>query len=398
MGGPALHIDIAIIGGGIAGLWTLNQLRNRGYSAVLFEREALGGYQTIGSQGMIHGGVKYALAGAWGDAARTISAMPAAWRECLAGRGRVDLRGCRVLSEDVYLWSGGGLASRLASLLASRLLRGAVEQVAPGDYPAPLRCADFRGRVYRLSDPVLDVPSLLHTLVSRQREAIFTVDWARASLRREGRRAVLALAHCTLLPEQLLLTAGAGNAALLAELGSVTPAMQRRPLQQVLVRHHYPEPFFGHCMGGNPSPRLTISSHRDHAGRPVWYLGGDLSTAAGDEAPERLIGRARRELAELLPWLELGATEWATLRLDRAEPRQSALTRPDRAFVGQLDSVDNALAAWPTKLTLCPDLGDEIERQLAARNILPRHRPDLAALAQLARPPLAAPYWDTLLP
>ncbi|MFT6287517.1 MAG: glycerol-3-phosphate dehydrogenase, partial [Alcanivorax sp.] len=29
-----LHIDIAIIGGGIAGLWALNQLRNKGYSAV----------------------------------------------------------------------------------------------------------------------------------------------------------------------------------------------------------------------------------------------------------------------------------------------------------------------------------------------------------------------------
>ena len=42
-----LHTDIAIIGGGVAGLWTLNQLRNRGYSAVLFEQQALGSCQTI---------------------------------------------------------------------------------------------------------------------------------------------------------------------------------------------------------------------------------------------------------------------------------------------------------------------------------------------------------------
>ena len=34
---PVLQPDIAIIGGGIAGLWTLSQLRNRGFQAVLFE-------------------------------------------------------------------------------------------------------------------------------------------------------------------------------------------------------------------------------------------------------------------------------------------------------------------------------------------------------------------------
>jgi glycerol-3-phosphate dehydrogenase len=63
MAPQTLHIDIAIIGGGVAGLWALNQLRNRGFSAVLFEQEALGGYQTMASQGMIHGGIKYALGG-----------------------------------------------------------------------------------------------------------------------------------------------------------------------------------------------------------------------------------------------------------------------------------------------------------------------------------------------
>ncbi|HCC44093.1 MAG TPA: FAD-binding oxidoreductase, partial [Gammaproteobacteria bacterium] len=52
-------IDIAILGGGIAGLWLLNLLVSRGYSVVLLEKEALGAGQTIASQGMIHGGVKY---------------------------------------------------------------------------------------------------------------------------------------------------------------------------------------------------------------------------------------------------------------------------------------------------------------------------------------------------
>ena len=53
--------QIAIIGGGISGLWLLNSLRNAGYDAVLFEKNALGSQQTFASQGMIHGGIKYAL-------------------------------------------------------------------------------------------------------------------------------------------------------------------------------------------------------------------------------------------------------------------------------------------------------------------------------------------------
>lgn len=398
MGRRALHIDIAIIGGGIAGLWTLNQLRNRGYSAVLFEQGALGGQQTIGSQGMIHGGLKYALAGIWGDDAATIAAMPAVWRQCLAGEGKVDLRGARVLSEDIFLWSNGNLQSRLSSFLASKFLRGMVARVAAAEYPAPLRYPDFRGQVYRLADLVLDTQSLVNTLATRARDAIFSIDWTRSSLLREGRRAALAVADLTIVPEQLVLTAGSGNATLITSLESTLPAMQLRPLQQVLVRHQYREPFYSHCMGGSPSPRLTISSHLDRGGRPIWYLGGDIATGAADEAAATLINRARRELTELMPWLDLGESQWATLRLERAEPRQPGLLRPDTAFVGKLDGVDNARAAWPTKLTLSPDLADEVERQLAQENILPRHKPDLSPLGQLDRPAVATPCWDTLLP
>lgn len=57
----ALKLDALIIGGGVAGLWLLNRLRNEGYQALLLEQEALGTGQSIASQGMIHGGIKYAL-------------------------------------------------------------------------------------------------------------------------------------------------------------------------------------------------------------------------------------------------------------------------------------------------------------------------------------------------
>ena len=60
----------------------------------------------------------------------------------------------------------------------------------------------------------------MNTLASRQRDAIFAIDWARAGLRRGGRQAVLALPDCTVVPQQLLLTAGAGNEHLVAGLAS----------------------------------------------------------------------------------------------------------------------------------------------------------------------------------
>ncbi|QFU74226.1 FAD-dependent oxidoreductase [Halioglobus maricola] len=396
MTAPVLQPDIAIIGGGIAGLWTLCQLRNAGYQAVLFEQEALGSYQTIGSQGMIHGGIKYALSGALSGSSETISNMPAVWRECLAGRGKVDLQGCEVLSEDFYLWSHTGLTSRVGSFFASKLLRGRVDRLTPSEYPPVLANPAFKGQAYRLIDLVLDVPSLITTLANQASDAIFKIDWDESSLENDNGMAVIRTPVAEVRPAQLILSAGAGNEALVQALGGSEPAMQRRPLQQILVKHEYPEPFYGHCTGASASPRLTVSSHRTAAGEPVWYLGGDLSTEGADWEPEKLINLAKRELDELLPWIDFGHCEWRSIRLDRGEPRQSALLRPDSAYVGPVDTTENALVAWPTKLTLSPDLGNEVEQALASRDMRPGPVCDLAALSALGRPPIAQPLWDTL--
>ncbi|MEM1111956.1 MAG: FAD-dependent oxidoreductase [Pseudomonadota bacterium] len=389
-----LKTDIVIIGGGIAGLWTLNQLRNRGFQALLFENRALGSYQSMGSQGMIHGGIKYALGGSLSGSSEAIASMPDAWRACLKGEGAVDLSQCRVLSEDFFLWSSASLHSRISTFFASHMLRGRVKKMSPERYPAPLRDPAFRGQVYQLVDLVLDMPSLIQKLADNHREAIFQIDWGEALLERAGGRALLQLPGLTLDPDCLLLTAGAGNEALMEALGSSGVPMQRRPLQQVLFKHEYREDFFGHCTGLNPSPRLTVSSHRTRHDEPVWYLGGDLATENPDDTPDQLIDKARRELTELLPWINFGKTEWRTFTLDRAEPRQSSLLRPDEAFVGALDSVDNALVAWPTKLTLSPNLADAVERELAQRDLKPGPGVDLSVLSGLARPGIAPTVWD----
>ncbi len=60
--------------------------------------------------------------------------------------------------------------------------------------------------------------------------------------------------------------------------------------------------------------------------------------------------------------------------------------------------MDNALAAWPTKLSLSPHLADEIEREITAAGIEPSPPQNLSALSTLDRPTIARTYWDALFP
>ena len=389
------QVDTIIVGGGIAGLWLLNRLVAEGRNAVLFEQSALGSSQTMASQGMIHGGIKYALGGALTGESEAIAAMPGHWARCLEGQGDVDIRDCNVLSRHFYLWSTRSLTSRLSSFFASKMLRGRVDNVKPDDRPPAFDNPAFKGSLYRLADLVLDVPSLIETLSAPHRDRIFKIDWSQARLQRNGRQVTHLQwdSGLTLAADNFIFTAGAGNESLLAQLDLEQPAMQRRPLQQVLVKHDFDSALYAHCMGSNPSPRLTISSHRCRDGRMCWYLGGDLATEGVGMSAEALIDKARRELFELFPWIEFGQTEWATLPVDRAEPKQSQLIKPDKAYAER--ACDNLLVCWPTKLTLTPDMANQACELLApvpagASAEVP------AALQSQAKPAIATPCWDTL--
>jgi glycerol-3-phosphate dehydrogenase len=81
--------DVVIFGGGIAGLWILNRLRQAGLSAILFESGALGGGQTHKSQGIIHGGLKYALQGVLTQDAAAMSDMPTLFCPSIITCGRL---------------------------------------------------------------------------------------------------------------------------------------------------------------------------------------------------------------------------------------------------------------------------------------------------------------------
>ena len=155
----ALSTDILIVGGGIAGLWLNARLRRLGFASLLVENARLGGGQSVKSQGIIHGGTKYALSGTLTGSSEAIADMPRRWREALAGSGELDLAGVRLLSDAHYLWSPGSLAGNLTSFFASKAMRGRVDQVKGSELPPALQHPQFKGRVYRLAELVLDVPS-----------------------------------------------------------------------------------------------------------------------------------------------------------------------------------------------------------------------------------------------
>jgi glycerol-3-phosphate dehydrogenase len=391
-----IDCDVILFGGGIAGLWLLGRLREAGYAALLLESRALGGVQTSASQGIVHGGTKYALTGKLTGSSDAIATMPGIWRACLRGDGELDLSRVPLLSDHQYLWSTGRLASKMAGFFASRAMRSRVAALAPEQRPDILRHARFSGHVYRLDEPVLDVAALVAELVRRYGDACLRVNPEQGLRFREGTPPLLELRDTRagtlrLRARHLVLAAGAGNERLLAALGRAKPAMQRRPLHMLMLRGKLPE-LYAHCLGASATPRITVTTHPGPAGERIWYLGGQIAESGVERSGPEQIAAGRRELSRLLPWLDLGRLGWAGFRVERAEPRLAGGRRPDRPF---LETQDRVSVVWPTKLAFAPALAAELLQQLERAAIAPGGIADAPSI-QWPRPPLAPPPWETV--
>ncbi|KXU36448.1 FAD-dependent oxidoreductase [Ventosimonas gracilis] len=384
--------DVLIVGAGIAGLWLNARLRRLGFATALLDSAAIGSGQSGKSQGIIHGGTKYALQGVLTPSAQAIAAMPGRFRAALAGEGELDLRDVRVLSQAHYLWSPGSLAGNLTSFFASRAMRSRIAAVTGEALPPALQNPAFAGKVYRLDELVLDVLSLLSCLTRLSGDSLLSAQDIQPLTDENGEPCGLQLDGQALHARCIVLCAGAGNQALLERFALTQPAQQSRPLHMVLVKSAQLSPLYAHCLGAGSKPRLTITSHPLADGQWLWYLGGELAEANGvarDQAAQ--IHAARQELTRLLPWLNWSDAQFACLRVSRAEPAQSGLLRPDNAF---LATQGRLLVGWPTKLALAPDFADRVLKHLKQMQITPSaHNP----LPPLPKPPLAPPFWHGLL-
>ncbi|WP_273150106.1 FAD-dependent oxidoreductase [Methylophaga thiooxydans] len=364
--------DVAIIGAGIAGLWLHNRLNQAGYHALLIENGKIGQGQTLSSQGIIHGGSKYALNGILSKASQVISNMPARWKSCLEGKGEIDLTSVKKLAEHQLLWSKDRLSSKMVSFFASKALSSRMQSVPLKNRPALFQDPAFKGALYQLDEPVLDVPSLLEALVKPFHDRILAVpkestyEWQKLG----DHLSSLTVDSYEIQAQHYVFTAGEGNQAILNALNISKPAMQRRPLQMLLCKSKQtdnPLPaIYAHSLGSGSKPIATISSHVNKSGEVVWYLGGNIAEQGVGKDKARLIEEAKLLLSDILPWFELPELDWATHPVNRAEPQQSSLSRPDSAFVS---SQGNMHICWPTKLALAPDLTDQVFKQLESAKL-----------------------------
>ncbi|OUS03053.1 hypothetical protein A9Q81_08140 [Gammaproteobacteria bacterium 42_54_T18] len=391
-----IHTDILLLGGGIAGLYLLKLLGNLGYDCILIEKDQLGSGQTLQSQGIIHGGLKYALGGNLNAESDAIKEMPDRWRKLLAGEETVDLSNTKVIAKTQHMWSAGKLASKFTSFFASKLVRGRIDKLKKDQMPALFQAQQFTGSVYKLTDLVVDTPSLLNNLCQGVEQRILQGEATSFGTDETGN---ITSSNVTLSNNKsvqihhqtVIFSAGAGNESL-ANLADIKSApMQRRPLHMVMAKHNLPYPLYAHGLGTGSKPRITITSHATDDGKMVWYLGGEIAESGINRDSESQIIEGKKELNALFPWVDFGDTEWATFFVDRAEPLQRGLIKPDCAYAHE---EKNAIVTWPTKLTLAPDLGDRILALIKQQGVTQNTYSN--ELSSLPKASIAIQKWESL--
>lgn len=377
-------IDAVVIGGGIAGLWTLALLRERGYSAILLEKSGLGAKQTLASQGIIHGGTKYALQGSLSGAAQAIAEMPARWKAALAGKEAVNLSAAKILSAHQFLWTTQAASGKLTAFFAGKLMRSRMQRLAEADLPTFLP-PNFGGHAYALAEPVLDIPSVLDCFVKQYGDFILTdADWQI----KEAEGKYLSVSGRDFIPSTWIFTAGEENAPLTAA------RQQIRPLNMVAWRvpNHVAD-IYGHCLGMSDKPKITITTHpydwRQPEGDKVYWIGGQPAEEGVGRDDAAQIAAVRTLLLETLPWLKHDTammsyladdSRFICVAINRAEAEMGG-KRPDLPV---LTKKGQMRIAYPTKLAFAPLLAEQIVASIDKPPRFPLDAPFSAQAVKIA--------------
>lgn len=371
------HPDILIIGAGIAGLWTFHRLKKLGYDVLLLENDAIGGGQTIASQGILHAGLKYALTGKVNETARNISAMPQRWRDAMHTGAEVDLKNANILTPSQNLLIPKGFLGGLTKLVTTKALDG-IEDIAPADWPNELKLSAFTGQAVRMNELVLDIPSVISALADPYKNCIRNADPA------------------DFKPEFTIHTAAQGNGEMAAANGHDRHLKtQIRPLLMGMLS---PAPFelYAHLVGTAEKPVATITTHKMQSGKHIWYIGGQAAERAKDADQHDLYADIIKALQKYFPAIDLQHVKWASLPIDRIEGQSGAKGfMPDTPTIHE---AENHLYCWPTKLTFAPLLSDMILAQIEKRGIKPgENANDYSALpgVDYALPPWDKAVWET---
>ncbi len=335
--------DIAIFGAGIAGLWLLHTLKQRGYDVVLFERETIGCGQTIAAQGIIHSGLKFSLAGKVSTLAKSISAMPDRWREHL----HTDLKHTKISADSHQLLIPHGFFGGLTKLVAQKALGNNVHEIDQVDWEVSLKNSGFKGSLIYMDEPVLDVPSLIRSLADPYRDYIKRAD---ETILNE------------ISPKRTIFTSAAKNHAIAKQFAHDKGLeTQKRPLLQAMMKKA-PFPLYGHLVGKTDKPIASITTHKTTSEELVWYFGGGVAERSTDAPPEDLYKDILKALTKYLPNINISDAQWASLPINRIEGKSNTDGwMPDTPTIHR---AGNTIYCWPTKLTFAPLLGDMILKEI----------------------------------
>jgi glycine/D-amino acid oxidase-like deaminating enzyme len=382
--------DIVIFGAGIAGLWLLHSLKAQGYDVLLLETNAIGCSQTIASQGIIHSGLKYTLAGKVSDLARTISKMPDRWRLALDGSGAIDLKSARMNAPSQQLMIPGSIMGQMVKFAAKQTL-GQEAAISPD-----LQKSGFTGSVIDMSEPVLDVPSVIESMAAPFQNLIRKIDSDITFEIKNDRIKSVSYQGQSVEADLFIFTSAAGNAQIAAQLNHDQGLKtQHRPLLMGMFKNA-PFPLYAHFVGLNEKPVATITTHTAREGSRIWYMGGQVAEWAKEDNPKAVYDACVHAFKTYLPNIDISAMEFATLPIDRVEGASGMSGwMPDTPTI---HSAQNALYAWPTKLTFAPMLADMVDEQLKKMQIRPSgiiHDRDTLTwpLAPLAQPPWETAQW-----
>jgi glycine/D-amino acid oxidase-like deaminating enzyme len=387
-------LDVLVVGGGIAGLWVLDALRRAGYGALLVEKQAVGVGQTIQSQGVVHGGGKYTLRGPSvledePTLARTLAGMPARWLACLEGEATPDLSMAKIRSRACLMWvpkqEPGDLLFKAPRSFASGGRLPAMLDVLPeSEWPEALRGAL---EVRTMAELVVDMGSVVATLLAQHHEYVLRSP----DVVLELHKGEVSLDGNALRPGAVVLAAGAGNEALLEQIGATPRRMQRRPLTMFLMRGSLPE-LYGHCVVEGMA-HLTVTSVRPESGAVVWQIGGEIAERASgaiDLAAARTSAVA--DVCRCMPRLNLAGAEVGTYAAIRAEGATGGARRPSGLRIEHVHVEPAVLAVWPMKFTLAPLLAEQVVARLAA--IVPATGTLPSRLPKGGEVRVAVPPWE----
>jgi glycine/D-amino acid oxidase-like deaminating enzyme len=386
VGNSRARIDVLIVGGGIAGLWLLDELHRCGYATLLITKGNLGQGQSIAAQGIIHGGTKY-----FGETSvADLAAMPERWRASLAGDTGPDLSTASPLATAMQMWLPPQLGGGLLAGFSQKAMRGRMREAPKDTWPNCVAGATG-GHLFELDEIVVDVPAILTALHAAHADRIRQIpDDCAFEVTSNGRQgAVIGIDDYEIETQFFVFAAGAGNDELLRGAGMKQLQGQSRPLHQVMISG-MKTPLYIHCVGKNPKPLATITSYPDGQGRHFWYVGGLLAEQGIEQTPDALIRTAKQELARLLPGADFTGTGWATHAVNRAEPAHRGGLRPTSATA---KSFGSGIVAWPTKLALAPVLADKVLEILRQAELEPGPQ-ELGGLVDLPRPAIARPPWQ----